>query len=210
MNQTVQIINKILPIILLLAIGKWIQTRKLIFESSVVDIKKIVVNLALPSVLFLSFLTVELQPAYIWFIPVILGYCVLIYFLGNFFHKRGWITEEYFPFLTTGFESGMMGISLFSAAYGLGQIGKFAIIDFGQEMFIFFIYMALLTQKRDGSTEPAKLLKMFSTSPVIIAIFSGVLLNILGVPDKIDTIPGVPGILSAIEMISSITIPSYY
>ena len=207
MNQAVQIINKILPIILLLLTGKWIQTRKLISESSVADIKKIVVNLALPAVLFLSFLNVELRPSYIWFIPVMMGYCVLLYFLGIFIHKHSKIDGHYFPFLITGFEYGMMGVSLFGAAYGLGHIGKFAVVDFGQEMFIWFIYTALLVQKRDGSTQLVKLFKMFATSPVIIALFAGVLLNIMGIPDKIDAVPGTAGILSAIDLIGSLTIP---
>ena len=43
MNQTTQIINRILPIIVLLIIGRWIRQRKLVREQSVADFKKLVV-----------------------------------------------------------------------------------------------------------------------------------------------------------------------
>ena len=207
MNQTIQIINRILPIIILLIIGKWIQQRKLVEEQSVADFKKIVVNLALPAVLFNSFFRVELQVSYIWFLPLIFGYCLMLYLLGTFLHRYFKVKGEYFPFLTTGFEYGMIGVSLFAAAYGLEQLGSFAIIDFGQEMFIWFLYVSLLMQKREEKSEPKQLLKMFATSPVILAIFAGILLNLTGLPGILEDIPAAGGILAAVDMVSSLTVP---
>lgn len=207
MNQAFQIINRVTPIIVLLLIGKWIQSRKIISDGAVRDIKKIVVNFAMPSVLFISFLRVELQPVYIWFVPVVFGYCVLLYFLGIFLHKNLKVKGQYFPFLVTGFEYGMIGVSLFGAAYGLASIAKFAVIDFGQEMFIWFLYSALLMSKRDGSSNPRKLLKMFATSPVIIAIFSGILLNLFGLSETLATLPIAGGLLAAVELIGGLTVP---
>lgn len=207
MSQTIQIVNRIVPIVILLIIGKWIQSRKFVSEQSVADMKKIVVNLALPAVLFSSFLNVELQPKHLWFLPIIFGYCLLLYLLGVLLHRRLNVKGEYFPFLITGFEYGMIGVSLFGAAYGLDHIGKFAIIDFGQEMFIWFLYVALLIQKRDGSSDPGKILKMFATSPVIIAIFAGILFNLLGLSDRIASIPFAGGLPVAVELIGSLTVP---
>ncbi len=207
MSQTIQIINRITPIILLLFIGKWVQTSKLVAGQSVADIKKIVINFALPAVLFNSFLEVELQPSYLWFLPVIFGYCLLLYFFGVILHQRLDIQGQYFPFLTTGFEYGMIGVSLFGAAYGLDKIGKFAVVDFGQEMFIWFLYTALLVQKRDGASDTGKLLKMFASSPVIIAIFAGILLNLIGLPELLDSIPLIGGLLATIDLGGSLTVP---
>lgn len=207
MNQIIIIFNRIVPIIILLIVGKWIQKKAFLSEETVSELKKLVVNFALPAVLFISFLYVDLQLVYIWFVPIILGICLVLYLLGIIIQKSMNIRGEYFPFLITGFEYGMIGVSLFGAAYGLEQLGKIAIIDFGQEMFVWFIYMALLTRKREGNTNMLELVKMFATSPVIIAIFTGIILNLLRLPEVLDIVPFAEGILGGIELIGSLTVP---
>ena len=206
-TQLVEIINRIIPIIVLILVGKWFQVRNFIQESSILDIKKLVVNVALPAVLFLSFLTVDFQLEYFWFLPVILFYCVLMYLLGVLLRKTWSNTGRYYPFLTTGFEYGMLGVSLFGAAYGLDQIGNIAIVDLGQETFIWFIYVALLMHERDGNAKPGQLLKMFATSPVILAILAGLTLNFLGLADLLAEWPITGGLLVALDWVAGLTIP---
>ena len=202
-----EIINRIAPIIILLVVGKFFQLTRFIGANTVVELKKLVVNVALPAVLFASFFYMDLETEYFLFVPVILVYCILLYVLGCGLHRLLKIKGEYFPFLITGFEYGMMGVSLFGAAYGLNQIGKIAIVDLGQETFIWFIYVALLIQKRDGKTSPGSLMKMFATSPVIIAIVSGLVLNLVGLRDVIAVVPFTTGLLNTIELIGSLTVP---
>lgn len=202
-----EIINRIAPIIILLALGKYFQFKSFIGASTVAELKKLVVNVALPAILFASFFYMELQTEYFLFLPVILLYCILLYVLGCGLHRLFKIKGEYFPFLVTGFEYGMMGVSLFGAAYGLNQIGKIAIVDLGQETFIWFIYVGLLIQKRDGETSLVSLIKMFATSPVIIAIIAGLVLNLVGVRDMITAIPLAWGLLNTIELVGSLTVP---
>jgi len=201
------IINRIAPIILLLAIGKLFQVKGFIGSGTVIDLKKLVVNVALPAVLFASFFYMDLQTDYFLFVPIVLVYCIFLFVLGKGLHRLLKVKGEYFPFLITGFEYGMMGVSLFGAAYGLNQIGKIAIVDLGQETFIWFIYVALLIQKRDGETSPIGLVKMFATSPVIIGILAGLILNIVGLREVLTTAPLVSGLLNTIDMIGSLTIP---
>ena len=202
-----EIISRIVPIILILLLGKWLQLKSMISPKTVVDLKKLVVNIALPALLFLSFFNMDLRARYFWIVPVVFAICVLLYLLGVGLHRVLNIQGAYFPFLITGFENGMMGISLFGAAYGLAQLGKFALIDLGQETFIWFVYVALLIYKRDQKTNFGQLIKMFATSPVIIGVVAGLVLNILGVPERVDSIPLLGGILTTIEMLGSITIP---
>jgi predicted permease len=203
----IEIISRIIPIIILLLIGKWLQKRQLISQETVVDFKKLVVNLSLPALLFLSFFNMDLQARYFWFVPVIFLFCLLMYFLGKVLHQALHVKGEYFPFLITGLEYGMIGVSLFGAAYGLEHLGKFAFVDLGQETYIWFVYVALLIHKRDGETNPAQLVKMFATSPVIIAILAGLALNFLGLPERIDSIPFASGLIATIELLGSVTIP---
>lgn len=207
MSQILQIFNRIAPIIFLLAIGKWIQKKAFLSGDTISEIKKFVVNFSLPAVLFISFLYVDLQPAYIWFLPIMLGLCALLYLLGTVLHTQLKVKGEYFPFLITGFEFGMIGVSLFGAAYGMDKLGKIAIIDFGQEMFIWFIYTSLLAMKREGNTNLKELVKIFATSPPIIAILLGITLNLFGIPKLLDDIILTEGLLAAVELIGGLTVP---
>jgi len=70
-----------------------------------------------------------------------------------------------------------------------------------------FIYMALLTRKREGSTNINSLVKMFITSPVILAILSGILLNLSGLSHVLLETPFAGGLFSSIELIGSLTVP---
>ena len=206
-TQFLQIINRIIPIILLILIGKLFQVKNFIQEKSIVDIKKLVVNFTLPAVLFHSFLTADFQLAYFWLVPVIVGFCILLFIVGVILRNVLHGSDRFFPFLMTGFEYGMLGVSLFGAAYGLEQIEKIAIVDLGQETFIWFIYVALLMREVEGKAQPGKLVKMFATSPVILAILAGLILNFLSLGEILTQLPITGGILVTVDWAASITIP---
>jgi hypothetical protein len=119
------ILNRVLPILVLLAIGAWARRVRFISESTVADLRKIVVNFALPAVLFTAFREVEFTSSDIALVAATLVSSVGLYGLGRMLQPRFAPQHEYFPFLMTGFEAGMLGISLFGSAYGLDKVGFF-------------------------------------------------------------------------------------
>ena len=144
MNETIQIINQILPILLLISLGIWIRNKEFLAQETVDELRKVVVNIALPAVLFISFLNIELKSSYFIIFVVLFSLCIILFFLGKVIRKQFNIQHSYFPYLMTGFEYGMLAISLFGAAYGLDKIGYIAVIDLGHEIFIWFVFMPLL------------------------------------------------------------------
>jgi predicted permease len=208
MNQsTISIINRVLPILILLGLGYGIRRRQFLSESAIDDLRKIAVNLALPSVLFISFLQIELRPTYFVVFAVIFVLCIALFGLGKLLHKWIGTRREYFPFLMTGFEYGMLGVSLFGSAYGLENIGYIAIVDLGHEIFIWFVFLALLLMRRDELHSPAQLAGTFFKSPVIIAILAGILFNILGVQDFLYNGPVTGALIATLEFLSNLVIP---
>ncbi|NLX10709.1 MAG: hypothetical protein GXY36_13715 [Chloroflexi bacterium] len=207
MDQTTLIINRVVPIILLIALGYWIRRSRFLAENTVDDLRKIVVNLALPAVLFISFLNLELKTEYIAIFVTIFGVCVAMLVLGWGLKRRLSVQREYFPFLMTGFEYGMLGVSLFGSAYGLENIGYIALMDLGHELFIWFVFLGLLLMKRDSLTHPRQILSAFITSPVIIGILAGIGLNLLGARDFLYDSAGTGGIMATLEFLSNMTIP---
>src|SRR5690606_31265177 len=107
-DQTTQIVNRVLPILFLIGLGAWIRWRDFLPERTVDDLRKIAANFALPSVLFLSFLNTDLQTKYITIFVALFVLCVALLMLGRAIQRARNVEHVYFPFLMTGFEYGML------------------------------------------------------------------------------------------------------
>ncbi len=207
MNQTIFVINAILPILLLLGTGHLLRRTRLLNDASVNSLKKVVVNITLPMVLFTSFLETTLKSRYLWLMVLVFAVCLLLFFFGRAAKrilKHKW---QYTPFLFTGFEFGMLGLSLFGTAYGLTNFGSMAILGIPHELFIWFVYLTLL--KIEGGQTPSigKIAKSFATSPLIIAIFLSVSLNLLGFVPMINRFMFSDGIFQFLHTVAGLTGP---
>ncbi len=207
MDQTTLIINRVLPILFLIGLGYWIRRTRFLAESTIEDLRKVVVNLALPAVLFISFLQIALELKYAVIFVVLYVLCAALFGFGRYLKRRLDVPYEYFPFLMTGFEYGMLGVSLFGSAYGLDKIGYIAVVDLGHEVFIWSFFLALLLMKRDGVTQPGQLLFQVFRSPVMVAIMAGVLFNILGAQDFLYDTAVTGAFMRTFEFLANLTIP---
>ncbi len=207
MEQATQIINRVLPVLLLIGLGYWLRRQAFLAEKTVEDLRKMVVYLALPAVLFISFAEMELKPSYIAIFVLMFVLCIALFGVGFFLKRRLGIQRAYFPFLMTGFEYGMLGVSLFGSVYGIDQIGYIAIMDLGHELFIWFVFLAFLLRKRDGLEGPGQLARAFATSPVIVGILAGIALNVLGLQDRVYAWPVTGGLVAMLRFLGDLTIP---
>ncbi len=202
-----EIINRVLPIILLIALGFWTRRSGFLTPRTIDELRKIVVNLALPAVLFIAFLNVELESRYAVVVVTTFLLGIVLFILGRALQPRFGAQHGYFPFLMTGFEAGMLGISLYGAAYGLDQVGSFAIVDLGHEIFIWFVFLALLLAKRDGTRNSRALFASFIRSPVVVAIIAGIALNLVGARDVLYDAPIMGGVMNTLAFIGTLTVP---
>lgn len=207
MEQTIQILNQVLPILFLISLGYWTRHTDFLGEGTIEALRKIVVTLALPAVLFISFLNIELKPAYFVIFGFTFSLCLLLFLLGQLIKRQSKIEYSYFPYLTTGFEYGMLGISLFGAGYGLEAIGYIAVADLGHEIFIWFVFLPLLLIKRDGGQSPLAIVKSFLSAPVVIAILASLLFNVLGVREMLYQLPVSGALMTTFEFLGQLTVP---
>jgi len=207
MEQAIQILNQVLPILLLISLGYWIRQKNFLTETTIEELRKVVVNLALPSVIFVSFLNVELKPSYFVIFAATFLLCILLFLLGLLIKKLFDIRYAYFPYLSTGFEYGMLALSLFGAAYGLENIGYIAVVDLGHEIFIWFVFLPLLLIKRDGAQNPRALVKSFLSAPVVVAILASLLFNVLGGQQWLYQLPVTGALMTTFEFLGSLTVP---
>lgn len=202
-----EIINQVLPILLLIFLGNRIKVHDFLSAQTVEELKGVVVNLALPAVLFLSFTRIELHLSYLSLSIVIFSLCILLLFLGRLFQNLFAKDHPYSGLMIPGFEYGMLGVSLFGSAYGLENLGYIAIVDLGHELFIWFVLLPILLAKRGGGGKPLMIVKTFMTNPVVIAIISGLLVNSLGIFETLSRMMVVGAIFKGMEFLSGLTIP---
>jgi len=207
MDQTIEILNKVLPVPLLIGLGFLLGRRRILSHETIGQLRTMVLTLALPAVLFLSFLDMELDASYLLLVLFMFALCLVLWLLGQLAKRLFRVDSDYFPFLLTGFEYGMLGISLFGTAFGIEHIGPIAVTALGHEIFIWFLFLPLLLIKRDGKQNLAATAKSFITSPVIIAILASLGLNALGARDLLYELPLTGAILEAGRFLGYLTVP---
>lgn len=207
MYNTVTVISKVLPVILLILFGNILQRTGFLKQNTVEELKKIIVNIALPALLFQAFSGTAFEARYILIFFAVFLVCLFMLFFGNLFKKAARLDNNYVPAIFSGFETGMMGYSIFVAVYGAENMFKLAIVDLGQVTFVFFVLVSYL-QKMNGQTSDVRqLLLSFIKSPVILAILIGSLFGSTGMIGSVEHFPLFGSVLEVVRLLSNITVP---
>lgn len=182
--DTSELIIKVIPIIAAILLG-YILTRVKVLKPSMVDaFKKIIVYVTLPAGLFIAFIKIRFKVEYAFIILSMFVACVLLYYIAKLIAKVFGIKSKYFPFLLTGFEAGMIGYALFTSVYGAQAAADFGVVDIGQVLFVFLIFVPMiinLNSKEKGFVSVKTSLKTAIKSPVIWAIILGVAGSLSGI-----------------------------
>ena len=175
-SQIFEILGTVVPVILMLAIGVIAKHTKLLSREGINALKSVVVNITLPAVMLNAFATMNYSVKNILITLMMFLICVGALLLGRLFVRE----SRFIPFLTTGFEAGMLGYSLFMLLYGQENISTFASIDLGQVLFVFTMYKVLLGAQGKQKFTPKQLAGEMFRSPTVIAILCGLILGVSG------------------------------
>lgn len=179
MEKLISVISTALPVFLALAMGMMCRSKGFLTRDGVDTLKKVIVNLTLPFVLFNSFATAEYSLSALILPVIIFVICTVMLVLGFVWVKVSGSGSKVAPFLASGFEAGMLGFSLFALLFPDQSASKFAMLVLGQEIFVFTLYKMLLT----GKTSPKAILNDFMTSPTLIAVVLGLIVGASGLYD---------------------------
>lgn len=200
-------IYKFLPILIMISIGNIMRKLDFLDRDAVDVLKKIVVNVGLPALLLVSFSTVSFEMHYLGIFLFIFLFCLAFFFVGKGFRKILSINSPYFPFLVTGFEAGMLGVPIYSTVFGKGELFKFAILDFGHEVFIFLIFVALLMRVGKREAEMESPIKRLLKTPPIIGVLLGLLIGTLGIFKGVPEHHFISVIKSTLEYFGALVVP---
>lgn len=166
-----------LPLLLLFLLGYLLRKISFFDEGGLKALKRVVSDLALPALLFGAFRSLEFNRSYLVLIAAIFLVCVIMLILAKPLGAIIKVKNEAFPFMMGGFEMGMLGYALFTSFYGEAHLGKMALVDLGQVLFVFTVLMTLLIRHKGQHFDLGTLVLRIITSPVMIAIILGLLAN---------------------------------
>lgn len=189
----ITIIETALPVFLALAMGMWCRSRNFISRDGVDTLKKVVVNLTLPFVIFNAFATAQYSLSSLILPVLIFVICCLSLGLGHWIIGKSGMKSRLAPFLASGFEAGMLGFSLFSLLFPDESASKFAMLVMGQELFVFTLYKAMLT----GKSDLRSILQEMKSAPTLWALALGVIVGATGLYQQLGAW-GLAGILDGV------------
>ena len=175
-----------------LALGMLCRKKSFISREGVDALKKVVLNITLPAVLVNAFATAQYSVTTLILPILIYALCCVALGLGFLIIRISGMKSRLAPFLAAGFEAGMLGYALFALLFPQRSASEFAILDLGQSLFVFTLFKVLLSGKRDVKA----VVKDMASTPILWAIFAGVLLGATGLYGKLQSW-GVAGILDA-------------
>lgn len=180
MDPRIEVINTVFPVLLVIIIGMLVRKTGLLTRENVDGLKTVAVNIALPAVMLHAFAVMEYSWKNIILTGMMFLVCVVSCLLGKLLMPVFRLKSGFVPFMTTGFEAGMLGYSLFMVLYGADKISAFAGIDLGQVLFVFTLYKILIGLNGKERPSAPQLFKEMVQSPVIIAITAGLILGVSG------------------------------
>ncbi|SDM93306.1 AEC family transporter [Acetanaerobacterium elongatum] len=181
MNQTLAVIQMVLPVLLMIGLGLLCRRTGLVSMQGLSGIKAVVANITLPVVLFKAFYSAQYNLNSLLTFAVIFISCSVALALG--FVLRRLVGERYkkfMPFLLSGFEVGMLGYALFSMLAGDENLHVLASLDLGQVLFAYTVYLSLLGITSGNKPTPKGVVLNIFKNPACIGMLLGIIVGATG------------------------------
>ena len=179
--MALSVIQMVLPVIMMILIGFFTREKGIIRPEGLGGIKSFVSNITLPVVLFLAFFTADYSKTTLVSFTLVYIALGLALLAGFALRKAGKPYEKFMPLLVTGWEGGMLGYALFSLLYGAQSTSVFAIVDIGQTMFAYTVFISVLKIMGGEKYTLKSLAVNMLTNPPSAGMLLGILLGGTGV-----------------------------
>lgn len=181
-----EILSKVLPVLVMIALGRLCETKRIINDEQHAGLKAIVGDILLPVVLFQAFFTADYgKRMLLVFVLVFVGYGAALaagYALRRFVKPY----DRFMPLLMTSAEGGMLGYALYALLCGADQTKTYAMVDIGQTVFAYTVFLTALKAAGGEKMTPKFIVKNIVTNKGCIGMLSGIVLGALGVYRAID------------------------
>ncbi len=173
---------EILPVLALFGLGLALRGARVLDPGGVGVLKKLVVNLSLPVLLFDAFFRLKPDGRNLALALAVFGTCCLMIPAGRAMSRALRLPGPHAPLMFEGYEAGMLGYALFLGIAGDEKLPYFAACDLGQVLFVFTILrsqLGAMAGGEGGGSRPGirSLASSMIRSPVIAGIALGLALG---------------------------------
>ncbi|MBQ7885389.1 MAG: hypothetical protein IJ313_00690 [Clostridia bacterium] len=195
----------VLPVLTMILLGRLCATKGILNDERHAGLKAIIGDILLPVVLFNAFFTAKYDGKLLLVFALVFSSCLLALIAGYALKKFVKPYDRYMPLLMTSFEGGMLGYALYALVAGQSQTATYAMVDIGQTMFAYTVFLAALKSAEGGRMSPGAMVSNMAHNKACIGMTLGIVLGALGVHKMIA--PTAFGQVLT-ELISFITAPT--
>ncbi len=200
-----QILSMVLPVLTMILLGRLCAARGILSDERHAGLKAIIGDILLPVVLFNAFFTAQYDGKLLLVFALVFSSCLVALLAGYALKKFVKPYDRYMPLLMTSFEGGMLGYALYALVAGQSQTATYAMVDIGQTMFAYTVFLAALKSAEGGRMSPKAMVSNMLHNKACIGMTLGIVLGALGVHKMIA--PTAVGTVLT-ELISFITAPT--
>jgi len=200
-----QILSMVLPVLAMILLGRLCASRGILNDERHAGLKSIIGDILLPVVLFNAFFTAQYGGKLLLVFALVFLSCLAALIAGFVLKKFVRPYDRYMPLLMTSFEGGMLGYALYALLAGQENTSMYAMVDIGQTMFAYTVFLAALKSAEGGRMSPKAMIMNMVHNKACIGMTLGIVLGALGVHKAIA--PTSFGTVLA-ELISFITAPT--
>lgn len=200
-------LSRVAPILLIMAMGGLFRRTRFLKPETVADLKKLVMSVTLPALLFTSFYSMHIEGRYLVVMITVFSACCLMLGVGIAAKRLLRQDNPYYPTLFTGFEAGMLAYSLFIPVFGAENTQMVALVQIGQTLFVFFILITYMLKVGGTAISPGQLLRSFVRTPVILSVLLGVFASLTGLGSILSGSLIGSVLLEWIRLVSTLTVP---
>lgn len=200
-----QILSMVLPVLVMIVLGRWCAASGILNDERHAGLKAIIGDILLPLVLFKAFFTAQYDGKLLLVFVLVFISCLIA--LGAGFALRRFVRpyDRYMPLLMTSFEGGMLGYALYALIAGQDQTATYAMVDIGQTMFAYTVFLAALKSAEGGRMPARALVRNMLTNKSCIGMLLGIVLGALGVYNAIAPTGAGQVVMELIEFITAPT-----
>ena len=191
--QLDHLLRSVLPVILLIAFGFWLQRRRFFSEEAVDNLTKLVSDYLIPCTIFTTFMGLDLRPEHF-------GLAACVFLIQLLLLGAGFLTAGLFGFhrrfaslYPCAFAFGFMAIPLFSTVFGLEHMGTLTSMGVGHELFIGLVFMPLARLYLKGEGASLRQIGRNLLSPLFLMIFLALVLQLSGLRELGYTVERMKG-----------------
>ncbi len=175
-----EVLAIVLPVILMMGVGKFLGITGIIDDRVVAGIKAIISNVMLPVTIFDALAMTVFNGKDMVLVGACYAAFCLILFVAHLIRPIFGEYRTYAPFLCVGIEGGMLCYSLYMTLYGSDSLGTLLRIDLANILFAFSVFLFTIKSVGNENVDMKGIIKDFTKNPVVIAIVLGIIASITG------------------------------